>query len=327
MKNLLVIALILLISENSNAQGFGNKLKEKFINTLENKTEQKVEDKTNRAYDGADKKVEDSFKNENKGENNSSKSSTSKGNSSQQSDEDVQKMLDQMLNGSSGVTFEEQDLSNVQPSKFIGSFTMTFETVKNGAPVKNGAGEMQYFIDAYQLALIPTTTEGETSRIIMDRKTGQMTMLTTDKKGKKSGIKMKMPKIVIGEELQEEIDNQNVKITVTNEKKTIEGFTCTKVLMDGDDYNTVAWVTNEKNISLYDIFNFLSISKKDNNSKNDQYAGLSGLALEAISRDKKTGEIVTTKVKNLKVGSVSSSAFSTAGFEVMDMSNLMNFSK
>jgi hypothetical protein len=329
MKKIFIITLLVFVSNFVFSQGFGNKLKEKVLNTLENKTEQKVEEKTSKTYDKADQKVEDAVKGGD--DKSSTKSTEPKGNSNNnsqepKSEEDVYNMLNQMLGGSS-ISFEEQDLSDVQPSKFIGSFKMNFETSKGGKPVKDESGEMEFFVDKFQVAIITTVTDEGETRMILDRKTAQMTMLTTDKKGKKTGIKMKMLKVVLQDDGLGN-DDSDAKITITNEKKTIEGLSCTKVIVEDDEHYTVAWVTDEKNISLYEIFNYLSISSRENkSSKQDKYSNINGLALEAATQNKNSGETTLVKVTNLKKGSVDSKAFETSGYELMDMSQMMNFGK
>lgn len=242
------------------------------------------------------------------------------------SEQDVYDMLNQFMGGSS-VKIEEQDLGIVEPSKFTGSFTMAFETTKADKPIKDGSVTMEFHIDKFQIALIPEKTlEGE-SRIIMDRKTGQMTMLTIDKKGKKTGIRMKLPKITIEDDGVSENKN-NTKVTITNEKKTIEGLSCTKVIIEDEEYKTEAWVTEEKDISLIDIFNYIDISsQKQKGTRQDAYSELSGLAMEATTHNKKNGETTLVNIKNLKKGVVDSKVFGSDGYQLIDMSQMMNFGK
>lgn len=322
MKNLFGIILLVFLSSHISAQGFGSKLKDKVLNTLENKTEQKVEEKINSTYDKTDQSVEDAVKGS--GNKNSNKSQNSNY-QEPQSEEDIYNMLNEMMGGSS-VSFEEEDLSNVQPSKFIGSIKMNFETTQNGKVLKDESGDIHFFIDKFKVAFIPQFQETEESKIILDRQTAKMTILTTDKKGKKTGIAMKMPKINISD--VEDFED-NSKVTVTNEKKTILGQSCTKIIVDDDDYYTVGWVTDDKDISMVELFNFMNVQTQQgkNNSKNDKYAGVSGITMEAATRDKKSGETTLVKVTEYKKGSVDSKAFSTSGYEVIDMSQMMNFGK
>lgn len=242
------------------------------------------------------------------------------------SEQDVMNLMQQFM-GSNGIKFEEQDLGVVVPSKFVGSFNMEFTTSSGGKSLKEESGKMRMNIDQFKVAIIPEFTEEGQSRIILDRQTGQMTMLTTDKKGKKTGIRMKMPKIVVESEVVESKSSEP-KITITNEKKMIEGYSCTKVIIEDTDYRTEAWVSEDKNLSLFEIFSFIDISNQQKSgSKQDIYAGLTGLAMESTTVSKKRDETTVVKITNLNKGNLDSGVFSTDGYQVVDMANMMDFGR
>lgn len=341
MRMFMVMALSLLITVQVDAQSFGNKLKNKVINKLENKADEKIDKSINSAVDKpvdkTEEKVKESVKNDEKGSSTSSNSnSSSKSNSNsnssssqqgQPSQEDMAKYMEMM--GGGAVSMEDYpDIDEIVPSSFVGSFDMYVTTTKNGKAKDDGM--ISWYIDKYDVVMIPQMENNgkqAESKIIINRKKGVMTMLTNDG-GKKSGIVMKMKTIVVDlSKTDVEGDNSDMNVQILkNEKQTINGYPCYKVLASNDEMESEAWVTEKIALNMQQMFSFMDMrAKGDNNAYDDKIAQIEGWPIKTISKDKKTGEVTTMEMKNIKDGYIPANITSTEGYSLMQLPDFGGF--
>ncbi len=294
---LLITVLLLTVAGSAEAQL--DRLKRRTQNNAEHKVNSRVDNKIDRTMDKGFDAVEGIFKKKNK--DNAQGGTDANGNPLENLDFSI-----------------EEDNSAAQPNEFIGSFTMEVTTYKNGQPDKNSPATVSYAFDEWQSAMAINDNKGDgNTRIIFDLREKKQTMLTQDKKGKKTGVKMKMMKMKVR-------DNDNnipdPKVTRTNETKQILGHTCRKYLVEDDENNTTAWVAEDIDISFEQMFQNLDFKSggKGVSEMRKQY-NMKGFPLESETVSKKKNEKSVAKFTELKIGTVDKSAFSTAGYEVTEM--------
>lgn len=300
MKHLfIIVALTIFIAQSASAQ-FGNILGKAAERAAQRKAEQAVEKKVEQAIDKAL-------------DTDNTKAKTNK-----------DKVV---IDGKkTEVTIEEDNTApvKVDPSKFIGSYTTTIISTEKGVE-KDKPVVMNQYIDAYQTALEMSelnSTEQEKINLIFDRRDRTMTTLTTDKKGNKSGVKIKMPKTTV--KIKESSDKKDTQKPVrTGETKTIEGYTCVKYTFEDDKHNSESWVAESIDIDVTQFAESFNMGIK-RGSVATNTTGIKGLAMETITRSKDTqkAEVMTIKISNLKIGSVDKAKFSTDGYEIQDASKM-----
>ncbi len=203
----------------------------------------------------------------------------------------------------------------------IATFTMEFQEYKKGKPTKNSGTKITYYLNGDKIAFKPEMDGGQSTLMIFDSETKTMTTLL-DRDGEKSGMTMKMPKVMLNDDSKND-DDLDFKVTPTNESKKILGYECKKILIESKDYTGHAWITDEVDLKLEKAFNFVDAQKKSKNTVHT-FGDIKGFPLETLTKNKKKDESYEMKVTDLKLGSVDESVFNTAGYNITDMSNFMN---
>ncbi len=208
------------------------------------------------------------------------------------------------------------------------SYTMDIENVDN--PKNNGS--IQYYFKDFECATennFEKRGNGET-RTIMNFKAGTSVILTTDKKGRKTGMEMELKSFdwaIKGAVKKDEnmMKNHEASVKETNEYQTIEGYKCRKYLYENEKYRSEIWITNDLKID-YKKFNssMSSIFSTQPTGNNEYYkAGMKGIMIRThiFPIDKRMDETIMT-MKNFKLGSVDQSKFSTEGYKVEKMPSI-----
>jgi hypothetical protein len=224
------------------------------------------------------------------------------------------------------LTIEESTSADAVPNTFLGSFRMNMQsTDSKGKTITSSA---HYYFSKWKTAMESNLDNNSGQmRMIFDLQNRKTTMLTTDKKGHKSGIIMKMPKFSyksdkLDNKVEQMIDGTTYR--KTGEKKEIEGYLCEKWIMTNEYGETEAWITDQIDFNLANVFGFFSISAGMPGSKSPKYKqfeSMRGFSLETIHTSTK-GEKTIVTVTNIKIGDVGNAPFSTEGYEVQDMSSL-----
>lgn len=213
-------------------------------------------------------------------------------------------------------------ISTAQADGQVATFTMEIQEFKKGKPTKNGATKITYYLNGDQIAFKPELDGQESTVMIFDGPSRTMTTLV-DKDGEKTGMKMKMPKVMLDNNDKNENDELDFEITPTNETKTILGYDCKKYLMESSDFSGHAWVAEEVDLELEKAFTFMDVQKKSKKNV-PSFGDIKGFPLETISKSKKKDESYEMKVTDLKLGTVDESVFNTSGYNITDMSSFMN---
>jgi hypothetical protein len=160
--------------------------------------------------------------------------------------------------------------------------------------------------------------------MIFNLQNQKMSILTTDKKGAKTGIITKMPKVEfksnkLDDKIEQSIDNTTFKRT--GEKKNISGYSCEKWIITNPEGVTEAWITDEIDFNMANAFSMFSAgSKGKGSSKTSGFEDLTGFALESTFTDPK-GAVTKMTVSDIKIGNPSDAHFSTAGYTMTDLSS------
>lgn len=148
----------------------------------------------------------------------------------------------------------------------------------------------------------------EVNRMILNTDDGYTTIVSTDKKGAKSAVRMRLPNLkqVTAEAVEETIEN--ITIEETDEWETIEGFKCRKYIVtdEANGVTTESWVTQEAGLNVRDVYlgmmnAFGAQGPKQQGGPSAAMAGqYEGFPILSISNDGKS--TYTVRYKNIKAG-------------------------
>lgn len=205
----------------------------------------------------------------------------------------------------------------------VGSFILNYEIKNVGEAPK--AGTMFYAIDNNQVIISPSVSgikDVNNLRMLIDNKEGEMTMLTTDAKNKKSGLLTKLPKPVINKSTT---TKKPPVITKTATYKTILGYKCEKILVNiGDTVNIEAYVTTDIIIDMNNLISLANTSLRNKSPLSKLTYDVKGTMLESIIT-KNNGNVTKLTVTDIRKGKPDPLAFSTNGYNIMDARGLPMF--
>ncbi|MCP9234777.1 DUF4412 domain-containing protein [Lewinella sp. JB7] len=203
------------------------------------------------------------------------------------------------------------------------SLVMTIRDIKKNGKVHEAVIRMGALDDRF--ALISTDDgEGVVSQMIYNTEDRKTTMVTTDKKGRKQGFRMRMPKL--GNVIAATTDEMAEYITIsrTGERKTIDGYDCEKIIVTDNKHNTTteSWVTQDVDLTYADVFGGLSnlsgVGKQQFKTPGGAPAVLEGMPIRSTTTDGKT----TTEmyITDIRLGDdLDRSLFDTGGVEIQEM--------
>lgn len=209
------------------------------------------------------------------------------------------------------LTIEESTSADAIPNSFLGSFRMNIKTTDTKG--KTITSSILYHFSQWKTAMDPQMeNSGDAIRIIFDLLNRKTIILTTDKKGRKTGIIMKMQKFTytsdkLDQKMEQVIDGTTYKRT--GEKKTIEGYLCEKWIITNEDGVIESWVTDQVDFNLGNAFGFLTASSGMPGSNTPQYKSfqsIKGFSLETTYTSKK-GEKSIITVTDIQKGDVGES--------------------
>lgn len=317
MKNLMILLVVMAMSLNVNAQSFGSRLKNKVLNKLENKAEEKIDKAVNNAIDKPVDKTEEKVKESVKKDNSSQKSSSS--NSQQTPSEDDMSKYMEMFGGGTVSISDYPDVKDVQASNWTGSLEMVYTTQKGNGKISDD-GNVTFYIGNYDVVI--KSDDMEDGRIIINRKKG-VTIVLTESSGQKTGMVMDMKQTILDtdavyETADVDLDDINIQV-FKNERKTINGYNCHKMVVSDDEFKTVAWVTDELNLDMSKMMGLMNVRSKENSKYEEKFGNITAWPIKSTTTDKKSGEISTMETKNVKKGALPASITSTDGYQLMKL--------
>lgn len=221
-----------------------------------------------------------------------------------------------------GMTIEE-NTDPFEPLGFTGSYRMEIHQFKNGTEEKESPMNIGMVFTDDKMAMTPQGSAKGTMRMIYDLKNKFTYTLMTDENGKRTGMKMKMMKVNMGDaDDKKEVDN--TKVVRTDEIKTIAGHPCRKYTYSDETGAGEAWIAEDISFDPSKAMGSMVSGKKVENWQKTPYTGL---VMETTWNDANGKEKMVMYCKDLVVGKVDEAVFSTSGYEIMDMSNMPMFGK
>lgn len=208
------------------------------------------------------------------------------------------------------------------PLDFTGSYRMEMHSFKNGTAEKDSPANIKMAMTPERMAMVPLTKSGkEEVRMVFDLKEKRTYTLMTDAKGKRSGMVMKMMKFnVDGTETGEK--EEDVKFERTSDTKVIDGHTCRRYIYSSSEGNGEAWIAEDLKFDIMTAFARMAGSMP---SQHFKQVGFDGLIMENTWNSANGKERMVMYTRDLQLGKVDEALFSTAGYELQDMTNIPMF--
>lgn len=164
--------------------------------------------------------------------------------------------------------------------------------------------------------------EASVVRSIFDYKNNTMTTASEKDGNNKFAMVMKL-----NEDLVEK-NSDEVQFRTTDEKRTIDGYNCSKVIAETKEGITEMWLTKDLNLSYENTVGMMPKTKNNPTSgflrDLKQWKGVEGFPVEMISYQKKKPEEKSTiRFKDIKPDVVNEKAFDLSGYQVMDMTQML----
>lgn len=205
------------------------------------------------------------------------------------------------------------------------SFSITMEvkeTKKNG---KADESNIRLGVTSDRFAIRISDGAGkENSHMILNTQDGMTTMITTDKKGEKSGVRLRIP--VMGNTITEVGEETLDRFTFekTGERKVVDGYNCEKVIVTDTEKGTVteSWITKDLKITSAEIFGGMA---RAFGGKAPQARGATSQApyegFPIMSTTVENGKTFVTRFRDIKVGesNMDQSLLDTSGVEIQDL--------
>ena len=235
---LLLSLLFTAISLPATAQGTVERAKQRTERKANNRVDQKIDREVDKAFNA----IEGLFKKKKKDESETDTATTAV-------DSDGEEAANAFINMLTGGDEDFEPFENERPFTLVMTITEEKRNKSEPAVIRLGAS-----VD--QIAMITEQTGEGTAQMIFDTQTGKTTMVTTDKKGKTQGYRMRMPNL--GKMMDEAAVNvtERYEIERTGERRTIDGYDCELVIVTDTESDAVtrSWITNDLDITSQDVF-------------------------------------------------------------------------
>ncbi len=202
------------------------------------------------------------------------------------------------------------------PNEFIGSFRMEMHHYKGTTEEKGSPSNLRYWSTADQTLVKMELPEakGQDMRTLTDLKGKWQYMLMDDGNGSRTAMKSRKKKVVMAEPAG---THKEPSIVVTTETRTIEGHTCTKMIVTSAEGTWTGWVAKDVKAPFGDMSR--NVQQRGNESTMRAMHGMQGMPLEFewVPADG-SGRMVCF-IHDLVVGKVDMSLFSLEGYQVVEM--------
>ncbi len=186
--------------------------------------------------------------------------------------------------------------------------------------------ELVFTIKGDQVLIDADTEDGKVVTL-SDRKSETVTTLF-ERQGKKFGLKMGPETMkMIGQEIATGATNAEKKwdITLTEDTKVIDGYTCTKITGKDDENSLVAWITQELGFTVFDLMpSMMEKAIAQDGGGIQQEIMRKGFLMEGEQTDLATGEKTYIKMK-VKKQKVDDKVFDfSSDYKIFDMTDMMS---
>ena len=310
----LITLVALLFATGLFAQTTAERAGERAKNRAENRAQNNVDRKVDRAVDDAFNAVGNLFKKKNKKQKNK--------------DGEAETTDAPAANENRGFSMPGMSSGPWEPYTNPISFSVRMEMAeeKKNGKVNNVAMAMAVTETEFGIKLMDEEAN-ETTRMILNTQDGKTTMITTEKNGKQTGFRMRMPgvKQVTAETMEDVMEH--ITIEETSETRVIDGYNCRKYIVTDTKNNTTteSWVTTDAGINAQEIFSgmmnaFGAQAKKQKGGPTAAMRGAyDGFPILSITNDGKS--TYTTRFRDLKVGeaNMDKAVLNTGGVEIQSV--------
>ncbi|MEO8067312.1 MAG: hypothetical protein ABI599_06435 [Flavobacteriales bacterium] len=213
----------------------------------------------------------------------------------------------------------EDDNDPFVANEFTGSFSMEMHLFDGPTEMKESPMNLRYWSSENKM-LVQMSVPGQGSRdvkMMTDLEGKWQYMLMTDTEGKRMAMKSRKKKMVLSDSLRkEQTGKPETDITITNEKKTIEGRTCTKVIGKSEDGLWTGWVARDLKGPYADMAKHIRASDA---AMNKHMMELPGFALEFEWAPTDGKNRIVCYIKDLVPGTVDTDVFSIDGYEMIQI--------
>lgn len=203
------------------------------------------------------------------------------------------------------------------------SIAMEMKETKNNGKVEESNIRIGVTSDRFAI-LISDGAGKENSHMILNTQDGMTTMITTDKKGEKSGVRLRVPFMgnTVTEVGEETLDRYTFE--KTGERKVVDGYNCEKVIVTDTKKGTIteSWITKDLKITSAEIFGGMAKAfggKAPQSRGNTSQAPYEGFPI--LSTTVENGKTYETRFRNIKVGeaNMDQSLLDTSGVEIQSL--------
>lgn len=225
------------------------------------------------------------------------------------------------------VSFEEGEVpANVSPNAWEGRLLMEIVEYKNGKEKERSNIAMHF--DTYKTAIIPDMEDTDEAIVIFNKADGTMTTKTISN-GDKTAMIIKMPKVTVNtDEVYEDVYDPSNLPRATGEFKIIQGKRCQKYVYEDDEVKGEAWVTEDSDFSMMDIFGAMNVNptgKAAQPQKGSAYTFQGGMVLESTTIEKNRDRRSVMYMRDIQENGQDKSLYDLTGYNVMKMPNVGNF--
>ncbi|TXF89386.1 DUF4412 domain-containing protein [Neolewinella aurantiaca] len=310
----ILIAFALLLSFTATAQSVPDRAAKRAKQRAEYKAQNKVDRSVDEAVDDAFNSIGNLFKKKKK-----------KAEPAPDTNSDAQSSESSPAANPYGGMIGNEDAAPYEPftNEYSVSLDMEITEIKKNGKTETNTMSMAVTTDQYAV-LVKDQNGTEISRMIFNTQDGKTTMITTDKKGKKTGFRMKMPGVrkLAADAAEETADR--FEFVQTGERKTIDGYGCEKIIVTDKKEGTIttSWVTQDLSINSKDVFAEMmgALGNKVKTGPNSvMERGFDGFPILSITEDK--GKTYETHFSNIKVGeeNIDRSLLDVSGIEIQSI--------
>lgn len=202
---------------------------------------------------------------------------------------------------------------------FVGSYTMTVRSEKNGKEEKDSPYVMEFHFNKNLMA-IRADMENKDNLMVFNTKSQDYYMLMNED-GEKTGFKMHAQNTVTPEMIAESEDKDvDGKFERTGKTRVIDGRTCHQYLITSTEGNGEAWIDESEDAAFLGAMSGMSGQRNTQMNDDWKHIPMAGLMIESTWTDTADNRKAFMKTSNIIVGKVDESLFDMSEFQIMDMS-------
>ena len=317
---LLLLCLSLLLAAGVSAQNTTKRIKKRAAERTEANANNRIDRKIDQGVDKVFNSIEGLFGKKKKKKNAPAEvpaatpaDSTTGSTNAADLEPDNEALLDMLGLGDDDEPYEA--FENDKPFSLV--LTVT-ETKKNG---KESVHSIRIGASADQIALVTDDGKGNSSHLIFNNEDGKTTTISTDKSGKRSGVRMRMPNFSKLAKVDTEDIMEGISYEATGNRKVIDGYDCAEYIVTDTKHNTTTegWITTDVGLTHLDVFGGMAkIAGAGQVAKSMPDAPVDGIAILSTTTDR--GKVIRMRLTDIRTGSdIDNDLFDTTNVEIQEL--------